>query len=350
MNLIEEYNREAAGRCYEIDEGPEEPPRFDPPAVKLDHRGTTEGKTAPPAGGKAQLHQQLMWSARTIHKNTVAAKLRSIGRITECEKLEKCHTFYTVAVCNSCGTYQKFPNRCDLFYCDECQPRRSSDRQKAVEWWANEIHQPKHVILTVKNVPELNRLHVLEFKKWFKKLRTSAFAKNWLGGFYCLEVTKENRGWHLHLHALINAGWIDAFQLSAHWEKITNGMGKIVKVRDARAKSYLHEVTKYVVKGAQLAAWTPEEIATFIDAFQRVQTFGVFGSLYGMRTEFAEWFKLVRKGHTVCSCGCEQFRFMTEHDFLTLDLLPEREIALPPPKQDHTLTFEFARPLDIGPR
>lgn len=322
---------------FEPDFGPEHPPRFDHLPLKLEHRGTTQQETTQQPVSKLELHQQLLWSKQTIHKNSTAAKLRSIGRHVEAALLEKCHTQFTICVCNRCKKVQKFPNRCDTFFCAECQPRLSWDRKRAVEWWLKEINQPKFVTLTVKNLPEMNRFHVLEFKRWFRNLLRRKFARNWTGGFYSLEVTNEGRGWHLHLHAMINAHWIDEFELSAQWESVTNGMGRIVKVKDARQFDYLHQVTKYAVKGNDLAAWQPDQIATFIDAFTGLRTFGVFGELHGKRTQFAEWFKAVRDSKSKCPCGCDDVLYFTESQFLEMDLRPATNtLTIPPPKAiDH---------------
>jgi len=181
----------------------------------------------------------------------------------------------------------------------------------------------------------LTKAHVQQVKRWFRALRRTKFAKNWIGGFYSLEVTNEGKGWHLHVHALVDAFWIDSFALSGHWQKVTNGMGRIVKVKDARDKQYLAEVTKYAVKGSQLAAWTPEQIKTFIDAFTGVRTFGVFGSLYGKRTEWKAWIATLADHGRTCDCGCKDFRYYTETEWLLLDLQPTIETrALPPPTVD----------------
>lgn len=321
---------ELSGDDFRPDEGPCVPPRFDD-SLQLEKRGTTQ-----------QLHQHLLWAKCTIHKNTVAAKLRECARTSEALTLENCHTHYTIAVCNGCNSVQKFPNRCDLFFCPECQPRLSQDRKKAVEWWTREVSQPKHVVLTVKNVPNLTKEHVQEFRSWFTKLRRTKFARHWVGGFYSLEVTNEGNGWHLHLHALINAHWIDSFQLSEHWAKVTNGFGRIVKVKDARGQNYLAEVTKYCVKGVQLAAWKPADIVCFIDAFKGVRTFGVFGSLYGARTKFKEWWKLVRGSKPKCKCGCCDARYFSEVEWFEVEHRQSPAVlAIPPPVEDSTLLLNL---------
>lgn len=316
-------------------------PRFDEPApVQLETRGATRQTPEPPEPSNSAARQGEFWHKQTAHKFATAAKLREAGRPDLAAKLEDCHSRFTVSLCSACGRVDKFPNRCDLFYCPECQPRLARDRRESVEWWARETHQPKHVVLTLRNVFDLSPGHVHELKHCFAKLRHRRFAKNWLGGFYGIEVTNERKGWHLHLHALINAKWIDAGELARQWASVTNGFGLIVKVKDCRSKDYLAEVTKYAVKGSQLAAWPANQVREFVEAFDGVRTFGVFGSLYGKRTEFADWLKSLRDHKPACPCGCATLRYFTETEWLMRDLDPARPAAArPPPAPQHP---EFA--------
>jgi len=131
---------------------------------------------------------------------------------------------------------------------------------------------------------------IKHFKESWARLLRNKFVRNWRGGFYTLEVTNEGKGWHLHLHALIDADWIDAGELAKVWNFCNRGTGYIVKVKDAREQNYLAEVTKYAVKGSDLAAWSASDIADFIDAWGKLDTFGVFGSIRGQQ---AEWRKVL---------------------------------------------------------
>jgi len=319
--------------------------RFDEATpLQLEHRGLTQ---QPPGLRNRQNHpeqQPEFWAKATVWKNTVAAKLRAHGRIALAQDLEFCHSTFTVGHCNDCGQHRMFPNRCDRFYCPECQPRLAYDRRRAVEWWTKEVHQPKHVVLTVTNITDLTRAHVHEFKNWWTLLRRRKFARSWLGGFYSIEVTNEGNGWHLHLHALIDAKWIDASQLAREWSSVCRGYGHIVKVKDARETNYLGQVTKYAVKGNDLACWTPDQIVTFIDAFDGIRCFTVFGSLYGKRTEWKEWIDSIRDAKPRCPCGSCNVSYFSEHEWLMLDLQPDRPAPKPrPPPPDHDQpNFEFA--------
>ena len=287
-----------------------------PRSLKLETTGITRQVTA----GKLMFGE--LWKAATTHKFSVAAKLREAGMREEADSLEDCHSRLIYGQCDNCHKVQVFRNRCDRFYCPECQPKLAKRRAASVAWWTVEIGQPKHVVLTVQNVMTLNRGHVDEIKKWFTRLRHRKFARNWRGGFYSLEVTNEGRGWHLHLHVLADVRWIDAGELARQWAAVTNGFGKIVKVKDCRKADYLAEVTKYAVKGSELAAWEPQQIADFIRAFTGCRTFGVFGTLYGKRTEFAEWLASIRDHKPKCDCGCQTMRFFSEAEWLERDFKP----------------------------
>ena len=323
------------GECdHQPDLQPATGQRFDlPSSVQLETWGADE--YAPDRNWVAHRPQVQpeFWTQQTTWKNTVAAKLRTAGRPDLAAKLEKCHSEWTVALCLDCGRRQRFPNRCDNWFCSECQPRLAHERCESIAWWATEITQPKHLVLTISNIPDLTRGHVEEFKRWWKRLRARKFTRNWNGGFWSLECTNEGRGWHLHLHALIDAQWIDAPQLAREWHDVTHWAGMIVKVKDARRQDYLAEICKYVVKGNQLAAWPPDQIRTFIEAFDGLRTFGVFGTLHGKRTQFADWIKTLRDAKPRCPCGSCNVRYMSESESLMLDLVPDQPASTRPPPE-----------------
>jgi len=224
-----------------------------------------------------------------------------------------------------------FFNRCEQKFCPICAARLARERRETVEWWTKQIPQPKHVVLTTRNSETLSREKVRAFKAAFAKLRRQKFARNWLGGFYSLEVTNEGRGWHLHLHALINARFIPADVLAREWGKLVGQEFAIVKVKDCRDRSYLGEVTKYAVKGQQLAGWSGPDIATLFDAFERVNCFGTFGALFKLRAEFREHLDAIQSEPAACPCGCTTFRILDESSFEFEECRREIDAAPRPP-------------------
>jgi hypothetical protein len=314
------------------------------PSLKLEVRGVTSQKPPNLKPKSTAPKTPDFWAQSVIHRNVVAAKLRQAGATDLARKLEDCHSHTTFAVCTGCSKVSSFANRCDLFYCPQCASRLQKERESQVKWWANEVRQPKHVVLTVANFREITPEIVDWFRACWTRLRRSKFASNWRGGFYRFEITNEGKGWHLHLHALVDALWIDQFGLSQQWNRNTDGAGYIVKVKDARSADYLHEVTKYVVKGHQLASWKPLEILQFIAAFDGKRTFGVFGNLYGKRAEFAEWIADLKNTRPACECGCEHLIFYSETEWLikSLDLVPNSKPRPPAQTPQPTLPIEYA--------
>lgn len=294
------------------------PPEYLEPseALYVQRRGiTSQSRQVKPPPGPA-LRQAELWKKSSLHKLAVANGLRAEGMWEEAAKLDHCHTVYTVCQCSDCHAVRSFPNRCDLFFCCECQHALQTRREKEVRWWSVKVGQPKHVVLTVRNITDLTPKHVDELRGWFSKLRRRKFARNWRGGFYRIEVTNEGRGWHLHLHVLVDARWIDQAGLRQAWMSITNGYGYICNVKDCRGNDYLREVTKYVVKGSQIAAWPSNQIAEFVRAFSGKRTFGVFGSCYGIRSQFAEHLQAVRTRQPQCVCGSSHVAYFSETDWI----------------------------------
>lgn len=308
----------------EPDESSHPDHKFDRSDVKLERRGVTSHVP----------RQGLLFAKELIFHRSVVAKLNQSDRSDLSELTNGCHTQKSVRQCIGCRRHSVFWNRCDLKWCPICSQRLAYERRKAVEWWTRQLSQPKHVVLTVRNTETITKDHVKKLKSAFGRLRRRAFARNWAGGFYSLEVTNESRGWHLHLHALIDARWIDSGALAREWADCVGQLFAIVKVKDCRDTSYLQEVTKYAVKGSDLASWSGSDIASFIDAFQGVRTFGVFGSLYGKRTEWSDFIKQLQANRVRCVCGCDNWRILTDQEFewevASSDPVTE---SIPPPQQ-----------------
>jgi hypothetical protein len=337
------------------------PNQFPAPATKVQTRGTTvgnissgqftetstPGQKTPPTDKARQLD---FWFRLTVQADQVIAKLQNLGRNDLAAPLINCHTEKTIALCKSCRKPQAFFNRCEVFYCPTCQPRLARDKRKRIEPLALAIRRPRHVILTVKNIPHLTHAKVQWFKDCFKKLRNSRWATEttqlghidpadplagkvvtshpWKGGIYSLEVTNEGKGAHLHMHILLDAHFVDQLALSEEWRRITENHGHIVKVLSCGDIDYLHEIGKYIVKGSDLATWTDKELVNFIDAFKDVRTWGTWGSTFALKKQFAEASRNHDNQSLKCTCGCEDFFYLSQSEWDWY----ETSGFLPPPK------------------
>ena len=132
--------------------------------------------------------------------------------------------------------------------------------------------------------------------------------------------------------------------MAVQWASVTNGFGRIVRVKDSRQKDYLAELLKYVVKGSQLAKWPARDVVEFVNAFEGVRTFGVFGSLFGKRTEFADWLRELRGKKPICPCGCSQAHYYSEHEWLIKQITPEYHARPRPPAVEPERELALADP------
>jgi hypothetical protein len=291
---------------------------------EIDYRPTTARYDEPPNQPTDSAHRKAQGQRAKqgglgfdgqVLKQTIIKKLLSLDHDALAHPLIKCHTEQTVKYCNGCRVPKIFYNRCEVFYCPCCAKRLANDRRKSVEWWTAQITQPKHVVVTTRNTEKISPQRVAHVKAAWAKLRRRAFAKNWRGGFYSLEVTNEGRGWHLHIHALIDATWIDSGRLAAEWASCVGQDFAIVKVMDARQGDYLRELCKYVVDGNSVVKWSPEDLVAYITAFKGQRTFGCFGRLYKLRKEHKTFLESVQADANVCECGCNSFRYFSESEW-----------------------------------
>lgn len=317
-------------------------PRSDHHPISLERRGVTS--QTPPTDKSRRLDAQLeFWERLTLYTEAIVAKLDTAGRSDIADQIRDCHSEVSYRRCRGCSTVSKFYNRCEHKWCPLCAPRLSRERKKMLEVWSGEVAQPKHVVLTVRNSEAISRLQVKRYKTAFAKLRRTKFASNWRGGFYSIETTNESRGWHIHFHCLVDADWIDQGQLAIEWAKQIGQDFAIVYVKDARGEAYLAEVCKYLVKGSVLAKWSGEEIAAFVDAFDSVRCFGVFGSLLGQRSKVREQIEAFLDVKPACECGCTDFQVMSPNELEEFQLHRRITFRIIPPKLTYSNLNEFAQ-------
>lgn len=309
-------------------------------SLKLETTGATEQK-----------NQRELFNRQLVYKSSVAAKLKQAGCWDLVGVLDECSSKQSWAQCTGCAKVRTFWNRCDNFYCPACQPHLARERFESLEWWTKTIEQPKHVVLTVRNTARLTFKYVKWFKDCFKRLRRRKFASNWLGGLWSMECTRGHDNFHLHMHALIDARWIDQMELSAQWAELVGQDYAIVKVKDARGIEYLREVTKYAVKGSELAKWTGQQIAEFVNAFSGQKNFGVFGSLHGKRKSWREWVDRVCISKGACDCGCNTWKIF-DADAWSMHTKHQAIIrgaaSIPPPRRPQESQHHLAIPVPMS--
>lgn len=237
------------------------------------------------------------WDNAEVVRRSVAAKLRAGGEQKLAARLESCGQVVGYVRCENCGASHPATKQCHLRWCPQCAWRITAERCARVSAWAQTCNQPKHVVLTGRNTDApLPRV----YSRAFSKLRRQKPFR-WSRGCRTIETTNEGRGWHVHIHALVDTRWVDAGELAVRWGRLVGQDFAIVKVKDARLETYLAELVKYACKPAQLASWTPTEAVTFIRACEGVRLFSTWGDLRGYQPP--------PKAQAVCDCGSQAWEF-----------------------------------------
>jgi hypothetical protein len=249
---------------------------------------------------------------RFLHKQTIEAKLIGIASGTQTWNFNRCGNEELFKTCEGCGRVEHFFYACNRKWCPLCARKLARIRTDKLRLWARTINQPKHLVLTMRNFPVLTRPKIRQFQKALLALRRQKIWSPVNGGCATLEITHSQTGWHLHAHILLDVRWLDMTAISQQWGHLVNQEFGIVKVKDCRGQDYLHEVSKYVAKGSEIASWPPEQIWEFICAIKGCRFFFAFGSLFKLGGEIKRELHRLKGGQQVCECGCGRFIIETE--------------------------------------
>ena len=245
-------------------------------------------------------------------KQSLAQKLQGWLEGPQHQNLTRCGSEKMYRTCESCGKWTELTYRCSIRWCPVCNWRITADRRKILTFWNLRISQPKHLVLTRRN--ETGVLTQSLFKHTmasFARLRRCDVMRECKGGCVSMETTHEGRGWHVHLHALLDARFVDVKAVAIDWGRLMGQDFAIVRIDDLRTKPYAQEVLKYVVKSDDMVRWRPERILEFIRACRGVRFFRVFGSLYRYREELKSFLASGKEPHR-CECGSCQHRYDNE--------------------------------------
>jgi len=256
----------------------------------------------------------------SIWHETIRAKLDGRFQTTQFSNFARCGNESIYRTCKSCRAVESFAYQCSIKWCPKCNWRITARRREILERWARRIEQPKHIVLTQKNFPILTRKALREHQKNLARIRRNEVFAAVKGGCLSIEITNEGNGWHLHSHWLVDARWVDSGKLAVEWGKLCGQSFGVVKVKDLRDEGYLREVSKYVVKGSEMATWPAEQIMEFVSAVKGRRFFFAFGTLFKQGAAIRAEIKAEKEPVRPCECGCTDFIFESEVDALLSEI------------------------------
>ena len=160
------------------------------------------------------------------------------------------HGFHTYH-CSDCGYQVPVPIHCCSKSCQPCLDARRWRIVRRIQWAlsmkpSNDSHRWRHTTLTIKNTHDLpERLDHLVAS--FRKLRQ---RKTWKStqffGFYVIQITKSDSGWHPHLHIVTWGRWLPRGRILHEWMQITNDSRGVYITKIKQGTCISAYVTRYI--------------------------------------------------------------------------------------------------------
>jgi len=195
---------------------------------------------------------------------------------------------YVTVVCTHCGHYATVPIYCGNRFCNICHSQRQKRVMKRISWLVK--NRPvvrgtmlKLLTLTVKNDTDLPRM-VKHLLKSFRRLRQRKYFKQRVsGGAFVVELTNKGKGWHAHLHCIIQSQRIDWEKIRDLWRICSNGSTG-VDIRNRDPLTCIRYLTKYISKSE-----LPDELQFEASAALRgYRLFNPFGSWYAINRTYVQ--------------------------------------------------------------
>lgn len=165
-------------------------------------------------------------------------------------RFRNCGSMAGVWKSESTGALKVLANHCRNRWCPRCRGYVQARTRRRIEKWLATADRSKlkFVTLTLKASSRPLSGHLAHLLKSFRRLRSSLFWRALsVRGIGVAETTRGATGqnWHLHLHLIIEAPYVDARLLSAAWRTASNG-SFIVNVKAVRKDQPQEKLVDYL--------------------------------------------------------------------------------------------------------
>jgi hypothetical protein len=214
-----------------------------------------------------------------------------------------------VFICSGCGNVRIVPSSCNVRFCPRCNSRRFRLLQQKFGSGLNRMRAPTFLTLSCPSSSDLDRDALDYLTKSFSTLRRSKCFRRVRGGFYDYDVTFNASGltWNLHIHAVIDAPFLNRLAIYDRWLKITadrggktrnvylerayyvdHGSGRKVRwhpsLNVSKKIRVLKACSNYLIKHATKAPAVPEAsmLADFLFASYHKRLLQGFGNMFDL--------------------------------------------------------------------
>jgi hypothetical protein len=252
---------------------------------------------------------------RSAQRADLARRLRGEGEDELASVLEVCGRPMHLT-CTCCGAGRTVEIRCKKRWCPVCARSISAARVSKYAGAVARMQWPLFITLTRPNLKKLTLADIRHMRRAFRRMRQRVWwDRHVRGGVASLEVTNTGKGWHPHIHAVIDCKWLSvkvpppkpfesrtallarmkqaAAEVGAAWAEALDLPRASVKVKraygsrgaeDPRANSapIAVEVLKYSVKPTDLIE-CQEPIGDLLRLLGAARLVSSFGTCYGVK-------------------------------------------------------------------
>ena len=208
-------------------------------------------------------------------------------------------------LCQNCGSFIDVPIHCSSKSCEICTGIRRWRIYRRIFYALEHLgntprNRWRHITLTVRNSWDLaERLDHLV--KSFRNLRQRKIWKSTQDlGFYVIEITKGESGWHPHLHIISYGRYLPFRKLLSGWLSVTKDSHSIGIRTIKSGRNIARYVSKYITKPSSLLS---SEIYHIDEVTKHRRLFGPFGAAHQL---MITW-KIPDKKRVCVSCGGTDF-------------------------------------------
>lgn len=270
-----------------------------------------------PSGDAVAMHKALI---PEFQRDLLAERLENEAAGDLALHLRNCGRGISL-VCTSCGDKRGTELRCRKRWCPVCAPAVARERLRRWKGAVSGLQWPLFMTLTVRNSEDVECVRELR-ESWARFRRRKLIRERVSGGVAAVEVTNVGKGWHPHLHAVVDCRWLALYtrepnrgdspeivrelctsaaqELGTLWASQVRQETASVQVARVTGDQATVYALKYATKAAELLA-VQGEIAPMIRVLRKTRLVSGFGSLHPLPAVDVE----AKPGVCCEACGAE---------------------------------------------
>jgi len=217
-------------------------------------------------------------------KRRYAATLRAAGHSHVADELTDCREKELLACCSGCRNHWYVHHICNQRICPLCSHLVTRQRQEFTLQMTEHMKFPKLVTLTMPTWTDDPREGIKFLRASWNTLREDPIFKDVAGGCYVIELKPKPNGWHIHIHAVLDAPFLPFKKLRAVWGKIIHVREPIVDIRAAATPNQRAYVAKEATKAMDYHGEVDYLVAWY-EATKGTRLFATFGTFYNATLE-----------------------------------------------------------------